>query len=64
MMMMDRLPTMTVTLPAFPLLFDSASVVMPVRKSELAFAPSMVSVPATFTDRLPALPDPNVPLEI
>jgi hypothetical protein len=30
----------------------------------LAFAPSMVSAPATLTERLPALPAPNVPLEI
>ena len=53
---------MTVVVPALPLL--PLSVVIPVRKLGLAFAPLMVSEPTAFTETLPELPDPKVPLEI
>ncbi len=61
----DRhIPRGDVQAAALPWLPRSASVVIPVRKWRLAFAPLMVSAPAALTDRLPALPVPKVPLEI
>ena len=63
-LMTDRLAAATLTVPVLPLLPFSASVVIPVRKLGSALTPSIVSAPATLTERLPALPDPNVPLEI
>jgi len=61
-LMIDRAPADTVTVPALPLLPRSAADAMPVATVE--FDPSIVNSPVTATDTAPALPEPNVPLMI
>ena len=58
-----KVPALTVTLPALPVLIERALLeAMPV--NWVAEVPSIDNVPATWTETFPESPEPNVPLAI
>ena len=59
---MVKVPALTITFPAFPVLFVTASDAMPVKPPP--GVPVIVNGPVTLTETLPPFPGPNVLLPI
>jgi hypothetical protein len=63
LLMMEMLPALTLTVPAFPMLFGLVCEEIPVKASGV-IVPSIVNPPATLTETLPLLPGPKVLFEM